>query len=138
MAPTPDSSGLDATVLVVDDDDDFREALADALEDEGCNVLAAPSGEAALALLDEALKKRVTMPDLMVLDLVMPRMSGIEVLQKLRKSRHWRELPVLVVTAVNDQMLPVRLNVPIAFKPDYKAAIDAIRQQLARSRSRKT
>jgi CheY-like chemotaxis protein len=136
MAPAPDSSGLDATVLVVDDDDDFREALADALQDEGCNVLAAPSGEAALALLDEALKKRVTTPDLMVLDLVMPRMSGIEVLQRVRKSRHWRELPVLVVTAVNDQMLPIRLNVPIAFKPDAKAAIDAIRQQLARGRSR--
>jgi CheY-like chemotaxis protein len=50
-------------------------------------------------------------------------MSGIEVLQRLRKSRRWASLPVLVVTAVNDQMLPVRLDVPIAFKPDVQIVL---------------
>jgi len=60
----------------------------------------------------------------------MPRMSGIEVLQRLRKSRRWESLPVLVVTALNDPMLPVRLDLPIAFKPDAQAVLDAIRVQL--------
>jgi hypothetical protein len=39
-------------------------------------------------------------------------------------------LPVLVVTGVNDPMLPVRLDVPIAFKPDVEAVLAAVRQQL--------
>ncbi len=135
MATRSDTNGIDATVLVVDDDDDFRAALAETLEDEGCDVVDARTGEAALALLDDAAKGRARAPDLLVLDLLMPRMSGIEVLQRLRKSRRWASLPVLVVTAVNDQMLPVRLDVPIAFKPDVQAVLDAVRQQLARRRS---
>jgi DNA-binding response OmpR family regulator len=121
-------------VLVVDDDDDFRTALAETLEAEGYHVLGAATGEAALSLFDEAAKGRAQPPDLLVLDLLMPRVSGIEVLQRLRKSRRWASLPVLVVTAVNDQMLPVRLDLPIAFKTDIQAVLDAI-QQLARPRS---
>jgi CheY-like chemotaxis protein len=130
MAPKPDSGRLAATVLLVDDDDDFRAVLADSLEEDGCGVLDAGSGEAALALLDEAAKGRATPPDLLVLDLLMPRMSGIEVLQRLRKSRRWESLPVLVVPALNDPMLPFRLDLPIAFKPDAQAVLDAIRVQL--------
>jgi len=134
MATRSDTNRIDATVLVVDDDDDFRAALAETLEEEGCDVVDARTGEAALALLDDAAKGRTRAPDLLVLDLLMPRMSGIEVLQRLRKSRRWASLPVLVVTAVNDQMLPVRLDVPIAFKPDVQVVLDAVRQQLARRR----
>jgi CheY-like chemotaxis protein len=133
MATRSDTNRIDATVLVVDDDDDFRAALAETLE--GCDVVDARTGEAALALLDDAAKGRTRAPDLLVLDLLMPRMSGIEVLQRLRKSRRWARLPVLVVTAVNDQMLPVRLDVPVAFKPDVQVVLDAVRQQLARGRS---
>jgi DNA-binding response OmpR family regulator len=135
MATRSDTSRIEATVLVVDDDDDFRAALAETLEEEGCDVLDARTGEAALALLDDAAKGRARAPDLLVLDLLMPRMSGIEVLQRLRKSRRWASLPVLVVTAVNDQMLPVRLGVPIVFKPDVQVVLDAVRQQLARRRA---
>ena len=135
MATRADTNRIDATVLVVDDDDDFRAALAETQEEEGCDVVDARAGEAALALLDDAAKGRARAPDLLVLDLLMPRMSGLEVLQTLRKSRRWASLPVLVVTAVNDQMLPVRLDVPIAFKPDVQAVLDAVRKQLARRRS---
>jgi DNA-binding response OmpR family regulator len=135
MATRSDTNRIDATVLIVDDDDDFRAALAETLAEEGCDVVDARTGEAALALLDDAAKGRTRAPDLLVLDLLMPRMSGIEVLQRLRKSRRWASLPVLVVTAVNDQMLPVRLDVPVAFKPDVQVVLDAVRQQLARRRS---
>ena len=121
-------------VLLVDDDDDFRLALAETLTAEGYQVVDVPDGEAALATLDEAAKGRARAPDLVVLDLLMPRMSGVEVLQRLRKSRRWTDLPILVATAVNDQMLPVRLDVPIAFKPDLDGVLEAVRQQLARDR----
>lgn len=82
MATRSDTSRIEATVLVVDDDDDFRAALADTLEEEGWDVLDARTGEAALALMDDATKGRARAPDLLVLDLLMPRMSGIEVLQR--------------------------------------------------------
>lgn len=124
------------TVLLVDDDDDFRLALADSLTADGCTVLEAATGAAALALLDDAAKARGPVPDLLVLDLLMPGMSGTEVLQRMRKSPRWAKLPVLVVTAVNDQMLPVRLDLPIAFKPDPETVLDAVRQQLDAGRRR--
>lgn len=132
MAPSAHAGRVGArAVLLADDDEDFRAALAEALDDEGYDVVAVPNGAAALAALEAAAKGRAPPPDLLVLDLLMPGMSGIEVLQNLRKSARWARLPVLVVTGVNDPMLPVRLNVPIAFKPDGEAVVAAIRQQLA-------
>jgi CheY-like chemotaxis protein len=118
-------------VLLADDDEEFRVALAETLDEEGYHVVAVPNGAAILTFLADAAKARVRPPDLLVLDLLMPYMSGIEVLQRLRKSARWARLPVLVVTAVNDPMLSVRLDVPIAFKPDTDAVVAAIRQQLS-------
>jgi CheY-like chemotaxis protein len=118
-------------VLVADDDEDFRAAIAEMLEEDGCDVVAVANGAAALAALEEAAKGRARLPDLLVLDLLMPGMSGIEMLQRLRKSARWARLPVLVVTGMNDPMLPVRLDVPIAFKPDAESIVAAVRQQLA-------
>jgi CheY-like chemotaxis protein len=136
MAPVTHADRVDArTVLVADDDDDFRAALAEALEEDGCDVVAVPSGAAALAALEDAAKGRAPPPDLLVLDLLMPGVSGIEILQRLRKSERWRRLPVLVVTGVNDPMLPVRLDVSIAFKPDAETILAAVRQQLAGRRA---
>ena len=136
MAPVAHAGRVDArTVLLADDDEDFRVALAEALDGEGYVVVAVPNGAAALAALEHAAKGRAPAPDLLVLDLLMPGMGGIEVLQELRKSARWARLPVLVVTGVNDPMLPVRLDVPIAFKPDAEAVVAAVRQQLAGPRA---
>ena len=118
------------TVQLADDDDDFRIALADLLADEGHQVIDVSSGEAALAALDAAARGRASAPELLVLDLMMPKMSGIEVLQRLRKSARWAQLPVLVVTGVNDPMLRVRLDLPVAFKPDTEVVLEAVRSQL--------
>jgi CheY-like chemotaxis protein len=131
MAPGAHAGGVDArTVLLADDDEDFRVALAESLDAEGYDVVAVPNGESVLAALEDAAKGRARPPDLLVLDLLMPRMGGIEVLQRLRKSARWASLPVIVVTGVNDPMLPVRLDVPIAFKPDANAVVAAVRQHL--------
>jgi CheY-like chemotaxis protein len=136
MAKVSHTERIDApTVLLADDDEDFRSALAELLDEDGCDVVAVPHGAAALALLEDAARGRAPPPDLLVLDLLMPSMSGLEVLQRLRRSARWARLPVLVVTGVNDPMLPVRLDVPIAFKPDAEVVLAAIRHQLAGNRA---
>lgn len=119
------------TVLLVDDDADFRLALAEALRNEGHHVIEARSGEAALAVLDYLATTQTRAPDLLVLDLLLPKMSGIDVLRRVRSSPRWACLPTLVVTGVNDSMLPVRLDLPIAFKPDTDVVLDTIRRHLA-------
>jgi len=118
------------TVLLADDDEDFRCVLAELLAAEGFRVIDVPSGEEALAVLDRAAKARGRSPDLLVLYLMMPKVSGIEVVQRLRKSARWTRLPILVVTGVNDPMLRVRLDLPIAFKPDADVVVEAVRRLL--------
>jgi len=79
-------------VLVVDDEDDIREYLAAALLDAGFEVITADDG---LTALEEVKKRR---PDLISLDLVMPRKSGAKFYRELSKNRDWAKIPVLIVT----------------------------------------
>ena len=78
-------------VLVVEDDCDLREALADTLELAGAEVLQADSGEQALALLPQYYV------DMVVSDVNMGGMDGLELLKNLR--RHYPQLPALLITA---------------------------------------
>jgi len=80
-------------VLVVDDEPDVRSFLAACLEDAGFNVQTAVDGFDALEKIE------TYEPDLMTLDMVMPRMSGIRVIRQLRKNKKWSKLPVIVITA---------------------------------------
>jgi len=82
----------EATVLVVDDEPDVVTYLSSVLEDAGMNVLTAHDGDAAL----EVIKTRTV--DLISLDLVMPRKSGIRLLVELRKNRALAKIPVIFVT----------------------------------------
>ncbi|MFC0550200.1 response regulator transcription factor [Planotetraspora thailandica] len=81
-------------MLVVDDDAEVREAVARALRGEGYRVTTAGDGEGALAAIARSA------PDLMVLDVLMPRLDGLEVCRTLRRKGH--RLPVLVLTALAD------------------------------------
>jgi CheY-like chemotaxis protein len=87
------------TVLVVEDDDDSRDSLADMLRDEGFAVEAARDGIEALDYLNVA-----TMPVAMVLDLQMPRMSGGEVLSYVRGLPELADLPVCVLAGNVDDV----------------------------------
>jgi len=80
-------------VLVVDDDDILRRGILQALEKEGWKVSEADNGRVGLERLAGAL------PDVIVLDLMMPEMDGFEFLEALRKRAEWRHIPVVVVTA---------------------------------------
>ena len=80
-------------ILVVDDEPDVRNFLAACLEDAGFDVETASDGVDAL----EKVEARV--PDLMTLDMVMPRKSGIQMMRNLREREEWSSIPVIVITA---------------------------------------
>lgn len=82
-----------ATVLVVDDVEMFRSIVLHALKGAGHVALGAPDGAAALQLLE------MTPVDLILLDLAMPKMNGIQFLERLRADRRFASLPVIVVSA---------------------------------------
>ena len=83
-----------ATVMVVDDDADIRSALGICLSSEGYRTTACADGREALDQLE-----RGERPDVIVLDLMMPRVNGFEVLQALRANERWAEIPVVIVSA---------------------------------------
>lgn len=82
-----------ATILLVDDIEDNRKLLEFNLEDDGHKVLEADSGQAALELL------KTEKPDMILLDVNMPGMSGLELLGILKKDKKYQSIPVIMVTA---------------------------------------
>ena len=90
----PDSPAAPDLVLVVDDDFDIREALTDVLASEGYSVVTAADGGEALEQLRGGVR-----PAVMLLDLMMPRVSGVEVIDALRKDQSLSHIPVVVCSA---------------------------------------
>src|SRR5437867_6142450 len=91
-----------AKILVVDDEPDMRTVVFHTLRTAGHAVSEAADGE-------EALRKLKRTPfDLVVLDIMMPRMSGYEVLEKIRALPSRAETPVVVVTAKHDPQGVIR------------------------------
>lgn len=84
-------------VLVIDDEDDSRTLLAHIAEECGCQVAAADSGEAGLRLAREL------QPDLITLDLLMPRMDGWLVLKALKADPALAKIPVVVASVVGNE-----------------------------------
>ncbi len=80
-------------ILVVDDEPDVRNFLAACIEDAGFKVETAVDGIEALEKIE------ANPPDLMTLDMVMPRQSGIQLMRKLRRNDKWAKIPVIVITA---------------------------------------
>lgn len=83
-------------ILVAEDDPVIASLLTDVLEFEGFDVTVAPDGEIALASIERRL------PDALVLDLMMPKVTGMTVLRRVRERTDTRMLPVLVLTARAD------------------------------------
>ena len=84
-----------STVLVVDDIEMFRSIVVHALNGAGHQTFCAPDGAAALELLE------TTPVDLILLDMAMPRMNGVEFLTRLRADARYNDVPVIVVSALS-------------------------------------
>ncbi len=87
------ASDEDRAALVVEDDEYNRSLLSKALEDAGWSVMQAENGAVALDRLEDAI------PDIILLDLMMPVMDGFEFVSEMRKREEWRAVPIVVVTA---------------------------------------
>ena len=81
------------TIMVVDDDPEVIELVRQILEEEKINIKAAENGVKAMETLKEVI------PDLILLDLMMPEMDGFEFLSRLQKREAWAEIPVVIITA---------------------------------------
>ncbi|MEA3245151.1 MAG: type II/IV secretion system protein [Gemmatimonadota bacterium] len=96
-------SGQSKKVLLVEDEDALRRVMKDLLEREGFNVFEAADGVVALDEIDRSA------PDIVVLDLNLPRLDGYGVLSHLRSRPATANLPVIVLTAKGDEDSEVRV-----------------------------
>ncbi|MDP3778971.1 MAG: response regulator [bacterium] len=79
-------------ILIVEDEEFLIRALKDNLESEGCSVDTAANGEEAV----EHIKKMK--PDIILLDLLMPKKDGFYVLEEIKKNSDWKLIPVIVLS----------------------------------------
>jgi two-component system, chemotaxis family, chemotaxis protein CheY len=109
-------------VLVVEDDSAIRDALAEALSGEGLIVETAADGRIALELMEAGA------PHLVLTDLMMPKMSGWQLIQQMNQHPRLREIPVIVLTAAGNAG-SVPLGYPVFIKP---LRIDPLVQSISR------
>jgi DNA-binding response OmpR family regulator len=82
------------TILLAEDDLILAELYTDRLKQEGFNVIHAGNGEDALAYVDEY------HPNLIILDIMMPKLNGLDVLKALKENTETAHIPVIIVTAL--------------------------------------
>jgi len=118
------------TVLIADDETLLREALTKNFKRAGYKVIEAKDGE-------EALKKALeSAPDILLLDWVMPKRNGGEVLEALRKDERSKDLPIIVLTNVNDNeqvFQAVEYNADFLVKADWslEQILQAVEKKLS-------
>jgi putative two-component system response regulator len=97
MMPDQSSEFVTGTVLVADDEASNRELMTELLSLEGFDVIAVPDGVAAINELNK------THPDLILLDVLMPRMGGLEVCKRIKSNPETFLIPVILTTSLTDK-----------------------------------
>jgi DNA-binding response OmpR family regulator len=117
-----------STILVVEDDDELRDLLLTQLELEGYNVFTAHNGAVALT------KVQTQKPDVILMDVLMPEMSGIEATRMLKEDENTRHIPVIMVTSEDTKEDMIKgleagaidyITKPF-FLPELKARVKAV------------
>lgn len=116
-----------AHILLVDDDPDACEVVSRLLKQDGYQVRSAPNGREALAALVSHT------PDLVVLDLRMPEMDGLTLLEVIRSYLRWSDLPIIIVTAYANDPSATRAN-QLGVKHVFSKANYRLEDLLARVR----
>jgi two-component system alkaline phosphatase synthesis response regulator PhoP len=125
-------------VLIADDEPDILEILKYILVNEGYDVTTAKDGDDALE------KARLTQPDLVILDVMMPKKTGVEVCQLLRAQAAFKETLIIFLTAVSDEGTQIKgletgaddyLNKPISPKV-FLSRVNALFRRLNKAEAR--
>lgn len=88
---------MPSTILIVDDEYSGRETLQSVLEGEGYNLVMAENGPQAIE------KAKTIFPDVILLDVMMPGMTGFEVCERIRNDPQVAEIPIIILTALDDR-----------------------------------
>lgn len=91
----------DICIVIIDSDDQSRNSLKNALIQKEYRVGTSKSAEAGLSIISEMY------PDLIIIDLVLPGMSGIDLLKKLAANPYMKKIPAIVLSAVTDKTIVV-------------------------------
>lgn len=110
-------------ILLVEDNEDIQLSLRDALEEDGAySVATAGNGAEALALLE-----RGERPNMMLVDLLMPVMDGVELIDRMRRDARFAGIPVVVLSAASITSPPP--GTPLLRKPiRYEALLGAVQK----------
>ena len=93
---------MSSRILVVDDTPANIQSLAAILKAKGYQISIATNGRQALEVLERS------RPDLILLDIMMPEMDGLEACRRIKASTAWREIPIIFLTAKTDTVYIVR------------------------------
>ena len=98
----PEAAATPAKILVADDDQSLVKTLTWILKEHNYTVVVAPGGEGLLALVEEE------RPNLLLLDIMMPKVDGLQLLERLKRDERFRDLPVLMVSSMPPEEATVR------------------------------
>jgi signal transduction histidine kinase len=120
------------TILIIEDDDNVRENISEILELNGYATYAAPNGKEGLKIALDLI------PDLIVCDMMMPEMDGMEVLQHLREKHHMEHIPFIFLTARVEkkdfrQAMQIGADDYLTKPFDLRELLESIRRRLQRS-----
>ena len=121
------SAGI-AKILIVEDEPAFRTFYRDMLDMAGYQVLEAEDGEAGWALVQSA------KPDMILLDLIMPKLGGLEVLKKVRGNDETKDIPVMIMSALG-RSEDVKKGMELGANEYLQKGLFSSRQVLAKIRA---
>lgn len=90
---------MESKILLVEDDKTLREMYREKFEMEGFNITTKNTGKEGL----ESLEKDI--PDIILLDILMPDMNGLEMLKEMKKNRLYRDIPVILLTNLGESKI---------------------------------
>lgn len=100
-------------ILIIDDEQDLLRLTATRLEAAGYEVMTAPDGETAFKAIEKNL------PDLILLDLMLPRKDGYEICNELKSNEETRNIPVVLFTAKAEEKAHIKSNYGFLAADDY-------------------